>query len=83
VTPETRFYRIAKMVGTAICAGAGYYTAHTHALPDEWRIAIESVIAAMLAVGLYVTPSPVHQSDLPMPVPPDVVEAGEPGEGAV
>jgi hypothetical protein len=66
-------YRILKMVGTAIVAGVGYFSANTHQLPEEWKVTIDACLVALIASGLYVTPSPIHQADIPVAVPPDVI----------
>jgi len=77
------FYRVAKMIGTAICAGVGYYSANTHQLPEEWRVTIDAILVGLIASGLYITPSPIHQSDVPVPVGPDMIEKpAEPVETA-
>ena len=66
-------YRYAKMSATAVAASIGYILVECPEMPHYWRIGFGALLAAMGAVGLYVTPSPIHQSDLPVPVPADVV----------
>lgn len=69
------FYRYAKMIATAIGAAIGYVLVEAPELPHYWRLGLGAGLAALGAVGLYITPSPIHQSDVPVPVGPDVIDA--------
>ena len=75
-------YRGLKMAGTALCAGLSYFAANMPELPPAVRVGIGSLVAALVAVGIYVTPSPLHQSDLPALVGPDVIEGARNGTGS-
>lgn len=65
-------YRNLKMIGAAIGAALAYILVETPGLPVAWHIGIGAFLAALGAVGLYVTPSPIHASDTPVPIPADV-----------
>lgn len=67
-------YRYAKMIATAIGAAIGYILVEAPELPHYWRLGLGAGLASLGAVGLYITPSPIHQSDLPVPIPADVIE---------